>query len=60
MDLCEDLADSGEGGVIRADIRAVLPGRCADNTDFRIRYVGVDPPHQEGPGGGSTISSRGG
>ena len=33
------------------DIGSVIPGQVPGNTDFRIRDMGGDPPHWEGPGG---------
>ena len=45
------LADTGEVRGRRTEIGAFIPGRCAVNPEFHLRYVGGDPLHQEGPGG---------
>ena len=55
MKLDEALEDPGEGKVRRSGTREVIPVHCTGNPDFRLKDVGGNPLHQEGPGGYSTI-----
>ena len=58
--LGEALTNPGEVEGRCAGIVAVLPGRCAGNLNFWLRYMGGEHPHCEVTGGGSTIGSQGG